>query len=62
MATYLEPDILESEVKWVLGSISMNKASGNGGISAELFQNLKNDAVKVLCSLSQQIWKTLKWP
>ena len=56
--TYLEPDILECEVKWALGSITMNKASGGDGIPAELFQILKDDAVKVLHSVSQQIWKT----
>ena len=56
--TYLEPDILECEVKWALGSITMNKASGGDGIPAELFQILKDDAMKVLHSVSQQIWKT----
>ena len=56
--TYLEPDILECEVKWALGSITMNKASGGDGIPVELFQILKDDAVKVLHSLCQQIWKT----
>ena len=55
-------DILESEVKWALGSITMNKASGGDGISAELFQILKDDAVKVLHSICQQIWKTQQWP
>ena len=55
--THLEPDILECEVKWALGSISMNKASGGDGISVELFQILKDDAVKVLDSIHQQIWK-----
>ena len=55
--THLEPDTLESEVKWALGSITMNKASGGDGIPAELFQILKQDAVKVLYSISQQIWK-----
>ena len=59
--THLEPDILECEVKWVLGSITANKASGGDGISVELFQILKDDAVKVLHSICQQIWKTL-WP
>ena len=59
MGTYIEPDILESDFKWVLGCIIMNKASGDDGIPVELFQNLKDNAVKVLCSLSQQIWKTL---
>ena len=62
MITHLEPDILESEVKWALGSITMNKASGGDGIPAELFQILKDDAVKVLCSICQQIWKTQQWP
>ena len=56
--THLETDILESEVKWALGSITMNKASGGDGIPAELFQILKDDAVKVLHSICQQIWKT----
>ena len=56
--TYLEPDILGCEVKWALGSITMNKASGGDGISVELFQILKDDAVKVLHSICQQIWKT----
>ena len=56
--THLEPDILECEVKWALGSISMNKASGGDGIPVELFQNLKTDAVKVLHLIRQQIWKT----
>ena len=55
--THLEPDILEYEVKWALGSISMNKDSGGNGIPAELFQILKDDAVKVLHSIYQQIWK-----
>ena len=54
----LEPDILQCEVKWALGSITMNKASGSDGISLELFQILKDDAVKVLHSVCQQIWKT----
>ena len=58
--TYLEPDILEYEVKWALGSITMNKASG--GIPVELFQILKDDAVKVLHSICQQIWKSQQWP
>ena len=58
MITHLEPDILECKVKWALGSITMNKASGGDGISAELFQILKDDAVKVLHSICQQIWKT----
>ena len=56
--TYLEPEILECEVKWALGSITMNKASGGDGIPVELFQILKDDAVKVLHSICQQIWKT----
>ena len=56
--THLEPDILECEVKWGLGSITMKKASGGDGISIELFQILKDDAVKVLHSVCQQIWKT----
>ena len=61
--THLELDILECEVKWALGrSITMNKASGGDGIPAELFQILKDDAVKVLCSICQQIWKTQQWP
>ena len=60
--THLEPDIQECEVKWVLGSITMNKASGGDGIAVELFQILKDDAVKVLYSLCQQIWKTQQWP
>jgi len=60
--THLEPDILECEVKWALGSITMNKASGGDGIPVELFQILKDDAVKVLQSISQQIWKTQQWP
>ena len=60
--THLEPDILECEVKWTLGSITMNKASGGNGIPVELFQILKDDAVKVLHSRCQQIWKTQQWP
>ena len=60
--TRLEPDILECEVKWALGSIIMNKASGGNGIPVELFQILKDDAVKVLHSICQQIWKTQQWP
>ena len=60
--THLEPDILECEVKWVLGSIIMNKASGGDGIPAELFHILKDDAVKGLHSICQQIWKTQQWP
>jgi len=62
MITHLEPDILEYKVKWALGSITMNKASGGDGIPAELFQILKDDAVKVLHSICQQIWKTQQWP
>ena len=61
MITHLEPDILECEVKWAVGSITMNKASGGDGIPAELFQILKDDAVKVLLSICQQIWKTQQW-
>ena len=60
--THLEPDILEYEVKWALGSITMNKAGGGDGIPVELFQILKDDAVKVLHSICQQIWKTQQWP
>ena len=60
--THLEPDILERDVKWALGSITMNKASGGDGIPTELFQILKDDAVKVLHSICQQIWKTQQWP
>ena len=60
--TFLEPDILECEVKWALGNISMNKASGGDGIPVELFQILKNDAEKVLHSVWQHIWKTQQWP
>ena len=60
--THLEPDILESEVKWALGNITMNKASGGDGILVELFQILKDDAMKVLHSICQQIWKTHQWP
>ena len=59
--THLEPDILESKVRWALGSITMNKANGDDRIPAELFQ-VKNDAVKVLHSICQQIWKTQQWP
>ena len=62
MITQLETDILKYEVKWVLASITMNKASGGDGIPAELFQILKDDAVKVLRSICQQIWKTQQWP
>ena len=62
MITHLEPDILECEVKWALGSITMNNASGGNGIPVEPFQILKADAVKVLHSKWQQIWKTQQWP
>ena len=62
MVTHLEPDILACEVKWALGSISTDKASGGDGIPVELFQILKDDAVKVLHSIHQQIWKTQQWP
>ena len=62
MITHLELDILECEVKWALGRIAMNKASGGDGIPVELFQTLKDDAVKVLYSICQQIWKTQQWP
>ena len=62
MITNLEPDILEHEVRWALGSITTNKASGGDRIPVELFQILKDDAVKVLHSLCQQIWKTPQWP
>ena len=61
MVTHLEPDILEYKVKWALGSITTNKASGGDGIPAELFHILKDDAVKVLYSIWQQIWKTQQW-
>ena len=60
--THIEPDLLECEVKWALGSFTMNKASGGDGILAELFQILKDDAVKVLHSICQQIWETQQWP
>ena len=62
MITHLEPDILECEVKWALESIATNKASGGDGIPVELFQMLKDDAVKVLHSICQQIWKSQQWP
>ena len=62
MITHLEPDILECEVKWALESITTNKASGGDGIPVELFQILKDDAVKVLHLICQQIWKTQQWP
>ena len=60
--THLETDILEYDIKWALGSITMNKASGGDGIPVELFQIFKDDAVKVLLSICQQIWKTQQWP
>ena len=60
--THLEPDIVEHKVKWALGSITMNKASGGDGIPVELFQILKDDAMKVLHAICQQIWKTQQWP
>ena len=60
--SYLEPDILECDFKWALGSITMNKASGDDGIPAELFQILNDDVVKVLHFICQQIWKTQQWP
>ena len=59
---HLEPEIMECEVKWALGGITRNKASGGDGIPAELFQILKDDAVKVLHAICQQIWKTQQWP
>ena len=62
MITHLEPDILECEVKWALESITMNKANGGDGIPVELLQILKDDAVKVLHTICQQIWKTQQWP
>ena len=62
MVTYLESDILECKVKWTLGSIATNKASGGDEIPVELFQILKDNAVKVLHSICQQIWKTQQWP
>ena len=62
MITHLEPDILKCEVRWALESITMNKASGCDGIPVELFHILKDDAVKVLPSICQQIWKTQQWP
>ena len=62
LITHLEPDILQCEVKWALRSITTNKASGGDGIPVELFQILKHDAVKVLYSICQQIWKTRQWP
>ena len=62
VVTHLEPDMLECEVKWALGSITTNKASGGDGIPAELFKILKDDAVKVLHSICPQIWKIQRWP
>jgi len=62
VTTHLDPEILECEVKWALGRITTNKASGSDGIPVELFQILKEDAVKVLHSMCQQIWKTQQWP
>ena len=62
MITNLGPDILECEIKWALGSITLNKASGGDRIPAELFQILKDDAAKVLHSIYQKIWKTQQWP
>ena len=62
MITHLEPDILECEVKWALGSITTNKASGGDGIPVELFQILKDNVVKMLHIICQQIWKTQQWP
>ena len=62
MITHLEPDILECELKWAIGGITMNKARGGDGITIELIQILKDDAVKVLHSICQQIWKTQQWP
>ena len=62
MISHLEPDILECEVKWALASITTNKASGGDGIPAELFQILKDDTVRVLHLICQQIWKTQQWP
>ena len=62
MITHLEPDILECKVKWALGIFTMNKTNGGDGIPVELFQILKDDAMKVLHSICQQIWKTQQWP
>ena len=62
MITHLEPGMLKCEVKWALGSITTNKASGGDGIPVELFHILKDDAVKVLQSISQEVWKTQQWP
>ena len=60
--THLEPDILECEIKWALGRLTTNKASGGDGIPVELFQILQDDAVKVLHSICQEIWETQQWP
>ena len=60
--THVEPDFMDCEVKWALGNVTMNKAGGSDGIPVELFQILKDDAVKVLHSICQQIWKTQQWP
>ena len=62
VTTQLEPDFLECEVKWALESITTNKANGGVGIPIELFQILKDDALKVLCPICQQLWKTQQWP
>ena len=62
VVTHLESDILECEVKWAIGSITMNKANGDNGIPAELLKILKDDAIKVLHSIREQIWKTQQWP
>ena len=62
MVTHPEPDILDCKVKWALGSTAVNKASGGDGISAELLKIIKDDAIKVLYSIYQQIWKTQQWP
>ena len=62
MIAHLEPDILECEVRWALRSINMNKASGGDGIQAELFQVIKDDALKVLHSICHQMWKIQQWP
>ena len=62
MITLLEPDIFDCKVNWALGSITMNKASGGDGMPVELFQILKDDAVKVVHSICQQLWKTQQWP
>ena len=62
MVTHLEPDILDCEVKWALGSTTLNKASGHDGIPAEIFKTLKDDAVTVVHSMCNQIWNTQQWP